>query len=208
MKNLLFVLFLFLSSAAFAQYKFMFLNRNPDKMVLPDSIVEKHQKYHMDNMGKLAKEGFLLVAGPFYTGGGIFIFDPSKGDLYQKLQADSAIINNRFVLEILDYKPIEGGLCPVGEEAKMVTYQFARFFPFSGSQVMNSPAISDQELTKLKNELDLVTYASFGEREGGMLIYNREEKSDLISNLSSVNGFKYRAEEKKLYIAEGSFCEQ
>lgn len=202
------LLLLFLSVLpAQAQYKFMFLNSNPDKMVLPDSMVQKHQKYHMKNMEKLATEGFLLVAGPFYTGGGIFIFDPAQGDLYENLKADSAIINNRFLLDIYDYEPILGGICAPGENYDMVTYQFVRLFPFSGSRVLQIPAISKEELDELSKELKLVTYARFSDGGGEILIYNQEERSDLIGRLRSVTDKTYRAEEKKLYIASGSFCE-
>ena len=202
-----FILFLSIQDAC-AQYQFMFLNSNPDKKELPKEMVEAHQKYHMENMSRLANEGFLLVAGPFYEKGGIFIFDPSKGNLYEKLLADSAIMNDRFILEILDYEPVLGGICPVGEDAEMVTYQFARFHPFSASQVLDRKALTKAEYLDLDSKLDLVTYARFGDRQGSILIYKGEEKSPNLQEIESVKDYGYRLEQKKLFIAKGSFCEK
>ena len=208
MKIFLLSVFLFFSIQLQAQYQFMFLNTNPDKKVLPDSIVQQHQKYHMANMEKLANEGFLLVAGPFYEKGGIFIFDPSKGDLYENLKGDSAVMNDRFLLEILEYKPVIGGICPLKDGYEMVTYQFARFHPFSGSLVNKTDPIQTYEIEMLKKELEIVTYAKFGERGGGILIYKSEEKAPILKALKGVKEYGFRLEEKKLYIAEGSFCEK
>jgi len=148
-----------------------------------------------------------LAAGPFHEKGGIFIFDPSLGDLNEKLQGDPAIMNNRFLLEIFDFKAIIGGVCPVGEEYEMVSYQFARFHPFSGSQINEKAAISTEELNDLRSKLEIISYAEFASGAGAILIYNADEKSEIISNLRVLNDFEYSLVEKKLYIAKGSFCE-
>jgi uncharacterized protein YciI len=186
----------------------MFLNTNPDKEQLSDSLVGKYQKGHRANMGKLSKEGFLLAAGPFHEKGGIFIFDPTKGNLNEKLAGDPSIMNNRFLLEIFEYEPLIGGVCPVGEDYEMVSYQFVRFHPFSGSQVRDKTPLTKEELAEIQKELDIVTYAKFPGGSGAILIYKKEEGSELVSNFEVLKKFEYRIEEKKLYIAKGSFCEK
>ncbi len=66
------------SSYVFGQsssYSFVFLNKKADAVQLPKEEGEKLMAGHMANIERLAKEGKLIVAGPFEGGGGIFIFN-------------------------------------------------------------------------------------------------------------------------------------
>lgn len=85
------------------QYFFVMLsggsNRNQDS-----ATAAQIQRGHMDNIGRLAKEGKLIVAGPFGDEGkwkGIFIFDaPNKEEVIQMLNSDPAISSGRLIYEI------------------------------------------------------------------------------------------------------------
>lgn len=85
------------------QYIFVMLisgpNRNQDS-----ATAAQIQKGHMENIGRLAKDGKLIVAGPFGDDGkwrGIFIFDvPTKEEVIQLLNSDPAISSGRLTYEI------------------------------------------------------------------------------------------------------------
>lgn len=85
------------------QYFFVMLisgpNRNQDS-----ATAAQIQKGHMENIGRLAKDGKLIVAGPFGDDGkwrGIFIFDvPTKEKVFQLLNTDPAISSGRLTYEI------------------------------------------------------------------------------------------------------------
>ncbi len=55
------------------KYFFVDLIPNPDKPELPKAAVDSIQAAHMQNIRKMAKDGVLMLAGPFEGGGGIFI---------------------------------------------------------------------------------------------------------------------------------------
>ena len=52
---------------------FVFLNKRTDLPALPKEESDKLMEGHMANIERLAKEGKLVVAGPFEGGGGIFV---------------------------------------------------------------------------------------------------------------------------------------
>lgn len=85
------------------QYFFVMLTKGPNRT--QDSTTAANlQKGHMDNMGKLAKEGKLIVAGPFGDDGdwrGIFILDCATKEEAEKLvKADPAVQAGRLGYEI------------------------------------------------------------------------------------------------------------
>lgn len=61
------------------QYFFVMLKRSTNREQIKDTaVIKRLQRGHMDNIGRLAKEGKLLVAGPFGDNGdwrGIFILN-------------------------------------------------------------------------------------------------------------------------------------
>lgn len=65
---------------------------------------EELQRAHLDNIGRLAEEGKLLVAGPFLDVGdlkGIYIFNVESVEEAQKLtETDPAIKAGRLVMEL------------------------------------------------------------------------------------------------------------
>ena len=57
-----------------------------------------------------------------------------------------------------------------------------------------------------KRLYQVIFYGAFSNREGGVLIYNGK-KEERLKELKCIKNKSFGMEEKKLYIAEGSFCE-
>lgn len=75
-------------------YQFVILKTGPSKIADKDSI-NKLFRGHMENIGRLADEGKLVVAGPFGKNDkqyrGLFIFKTDKVETENLLQTDPAI---------------------------------------------------------------------------------------------------------------------
>lgn len=85
------------------QYVMAFLKAGPNRS--QDSLeAAQLQRAHLDNIGRLAEEGKLSLAGPFLDGGelrGIYIFNVSTIEEARKLtETDPAIQQGRLVMEL------------------------------------------------------------------------------------------------------------
>ncbi|HNY56052.1 MAG TPA: YciI family protein [Chitinophagales bacterium] len=85
------------------QYYFVMLTKGNNRT--QDSVTAAQiQKAHLENIGRLANAGKIIVAGPFGDDGnwrGIFIFDAaSKEEVEQLLQTDPAVSAGRLAYEI------------------------------------------------------------------------------------------------------------
>ena len=85
------------------QYVMAFLKSGPNRS--QDSAeAAQLQRAHLDNIGRLAEEGKLSLAGPFLDGGelrGIYIFNVSGIEEAKKLtETDPAIQQGRLVMEL------------------------------------------------------------------------------------------------------------
>ncbi len=85
------------------QYVMAFLKAGPNRS--QDSLeAARLQKAHLDNISRMAKEGTLVLAGPFMDDGdirGIYIFDVQSIEEAEKLTAtDPAIQAGRLVMEL------------------------------------------------------------------------------------------------------------
>jgi len=80
-----------------------FLKRGPNRD-LPKAKADELQRAHMDNIGKLAEAGKLVLAGPFYGDGdlrGIYIFDVGSIEEAEALtNTDPAITAGSLVMEL------------------------------------------------------------------------------------------------------------
>jgi uncharacterized protein YciI len=86
-----------------SKYVMAFLKRGPIRS--QDSITAaKLQKAHLENIGRLVKEGKLVLAGPFFDDGeirGIYIFDVETIEEAKALtETDPAIKAGRLVMEL------------------------------------------------------------------------------------------------------------
>ena len=85
------------------QYYFVMLTKGNNRT--QDSVTAAQiQKAHLENIGRFANAGKIIVAGPFGDDGnlcGIFIFDAaSKEEVEQLLQTDPAVSAGRLAYEI------------------------------------------------------------------------------------------------------------
>lgn len=195
------------TNAQTKSYTFVFLNNKPDKEVLSKEKSDSIMTGHMANIGRLAKEGKLLTAGPFEGGGGIFILNTTSIDEANKwLSTDPGIKAKRWNLEVLPYTVRAGSVCPIGENYEMVFYQFVRFNP--GSDV--TPDILKQHnehLQKLAKDSLVITEGTFGEKLGGLLVLKADATKEVVEADPAIKAGSLKFEMKKLYVAKGSFCE-
>lgn len=211
MKNIFVLILLTISVSVAAQnksYTFVFLNNKPDKEVLSKEKSDSIMQGHMDNIGRLAKEGKLLAAGPFEGGGGIFILNTTSVDeANQWLATDPGVKAKRWNLEVFPFKVNTGGVCPVGEKYEMVFYQFVRF---SAEAKTNTDFIKqhNEYLQKLSKDGVVISEGSFDEKGNGVLILKADVTKEIIESDPAVKAGAQKFEMKKLYIAKGSFCEK
>lgn len=85
------------------QYVMAFLKAGPNRSQSKEEAMEL-QKAHLDNIGRMAREGSLVLAGPFLDGGdvrGIYIFDVKTIEEAKALtETDPAIQAGRLVMEL------------------------------------------------------------------------------------------------------------
>lgn len=198
-----------ISSATSAQnksYTFVFLNNKPDKEVLSKEKSDSIMTGHLNNIGRLAKEGKLLVAGPFEGGGGIFILNTtSVKEANDWLATDPGVQAKRWNLEVLPYTVRNGSVCPVGANYEMVFYQFVRFSAMG--DLKNKSQYADTFVQRLLKENFVIHAGLFGEAEG-IMILKADTAQETIGADAAVKGGSIKFEMKKLYIAKGSFCEK
>ncbi|MBR9998685.1 MAG: hypothetical protein KFF73_06930 [Cyclobacteriaceae bacterium] len=105
------------------KYVMAFLKRGPDRS--HDSVTAANlQKAHLENIRKMAEDGKLVLAGPFFGDGdlrGIYVFDVAGIEEAEKLtQSDPAIQAGRLVMEMKEwYGP--AGLKAVTEINQTIT---------------------------------------------------------------------------------------
>jgi uncharacterized protein YciI len=194
-------------------YTFVFLNARTDKQELPKEELDNLMKGHMANMERLANEGKLLVAGPFDGGGGIFIFNTTSVEEAQTwLSTDPGVQANRWRVEVLPYQPRIGSVCPVGKTYEMTTYTFIRFKSNIHKETVGDyPVLLKQHDDYIKSFAragNVITEGTFGDQEGSILIINGDVNQEALENDPGVKGGTLLFEQKKLWIAKGSFCEK
>ena len=196
---LIFILCLTLSHGfveAQEKYIWVFLNTNPDR----------------EEIGKLANEGKLLVAGPFNSGGGIFIMN--TGDMEKAkswILTDPAIRANRYRIEMFEWEPRIGGACLASEDAGMNEHMFVRYVPhITKFNVQESPRLfleHDRYLQKAMNSENVLAEGIFNNNDGGIIVFHNEvDRSVIMEDPTVIEGI-FIPEFKTIWIADGSFCE-
>jgi uncharacterized protein YciI len=209
--RIFFAAVLFLMAVPVAQgqsdsFVWVFLNTNPNRPVIPKAEAESLQSGHMANIGRLAKEGKLLVAGPFYTGGGIFVFRSTSADSVRLwVSTDPAVKAGRFLLDFYPYRPLVGSICAPGEKYTMTTYHSVRFAAVEG-RVSDGAKVLGEAMSGVSKADTLLASGSFG-REGGFMVFQNAVDSVRFAGLPSVSSGDVTFAVKKLFIAKGSFCE-
>jgi uncharacterized protein YciI len=192
------------------RYTFVFLHHKPSAEKLPKDQVERLMNGHLANIERLAKEGKLIVAGPFEGGGGIFILNTtSTKEAQEWLSSDPGIQSKRWDVEMLPFSTRIGSLCLAKEPYEMVTYRFIRL-----TESQSAPSAQLEEALKKHQDFvseqaengNLISEGVF-EPNGNVLILRDTTSNNLESDPAVKQGF-LSAETKKLWIAKGSFCEK
>jgi uncharacterized protein YciI len=217
----------FLSVYSYAQkgagrYTFVYLNTNPDRAELPQSKVDELQAGHMANIGRLIKERKMIAAGPFHTGGGIFIFDTNQAETEAVLSSDPAISANRFVIETYPFSMDMGEICTIWDKdesaVEMTTYFFMRFrnkFDSDGAYAMKTNRFTLDKLKEAQRklpEIEILGDLNFDGNQGQVVIFKGDEDkmSTYEQFFKTHKGLQSGIMDfyiKQLYFAKGVFCE-
>lgn len=203
------------------RYTFVFLNTNPDRAELPKEQVDSLQAGHIANINRLVKEQKMISAGPFYNGGGIFLFDTNKAETEAVLNSDPAIAAGRFKLEVYPFDLMEGKLCTLWHkdeaEVEMTTYFFVRFVPNKEDE--NIEAVKTNRFTEnilkelkqqYKDKAELVGAINLNTNEGQIIIYKSDLEGgveDLFASHELVKKGLMTYYQKRIYFPKGIFCE-
>lgn len=186
------------------EFYIVFLNKKEDKASLPEEEVKKLMDGHMANINRLAKEGKLWAAGPFEGGGGIFIFKATAmSDVQGWIMTDPAVVAGRWSVEIFPYHPRSGSVCAVGENYVMTNYFFVRYGVVEGKK---DEAESRRSYLASSGKI-VIAEAGLGDGNGSILVLKEEPSAEWLSGDPTVKAGIARPTLRKLFIAQGSFCE-
>jgi len=214
MKSILLTIVILSSRCVFAQaLVFVFLHHKVDKVELPKEQVGKIMEGHMANIKNMAKDGKLLVAGPFDEGGGIFIFNSSSvEEVTQWLNDDPGVKAQRWNVEVQRYQWHVGQPRLVSEPIEMTTYQFVRFIPYVAKFNINDmPELvkkHDDYLKEIQKTGNVVAEGTFGNTEGGILVIKGDLNKTVIESDPAVQEGLLEIEIKKWFVARGAFGEK
>ena len=180
---------------------------------MPKEQVDKIMQGHMVNINRLAKEGKLVVAGPFEGGGGIFILNTTSVDEAKEwLSTDPGIQANRWNVELLPYTPRIGGACAVGEKYEMIMYSFVRFTAtvskFTAATYPQILKRHEDYIKQINASGNVIAEGTFGDHDGGILIMKGSVTKELFENDPGVQEALLDLSIKSLWVAKGSFCEK
>jgi uncharacterized protein YciI len=193
------------------QYSFVFLHKKPDATSIPKEELDKIMQGHLANIERLAAEDKLKVAGPFEGGGGIFILNTTSVDEATLwLSTDPGIQAKRWNVEILSYTTQLGSVCSAKEPYEMVMYHFIRFHRVPKAEIKNADALLKEHtryVEKLQLDGNVITSGAF-KPNGDILILKGDLKKELTGSDPAVRAGILFVDQKKLWIAKGSFCEK
>lgn len=193
-------------------FLFVFLNTNPNKPVLPKEQVDSIMAGHMANISRLAAEGKLIAAGPFYDGGGIFVLSTaSKDSGWAWLKTDPGVQANRWVIEMMPYVPRIGSVCSVGKDFTMTSYTFVRYSPSQASKKTSAFDASGTHLEYIRTAVPMdsvVAEGVFSDGSGSILVLRGEWDQAVFLKEPAVESKTIDAVMRRIYIAMGAFCER
>ena len=184
---------------------FVFLNSKLDKAKISEDSAARLQNMHMSNIERMVEEKQLVVAGPFEGGGGIFIFNTADVVQAKKwLQSDPAVRANRWNIEYFRIDFIKGGACLAQPPYEMVIYNFDRINyinDIANYKMNSSDAAAWQEVSRVDSVLMV---GRFPLNDGGIIIYSSEIEPEMQKFFSTD---QVAFDKKKIWVAQGSFCE-
>lgn len=209
------------------RYTFVFLNTNPNKAEISKDAIDSLQNGHMNNINRLVKERKMIAAGPFYTGGGIFIFDTDLEETQAILNSDPAIAANRYILEVfsadvIPHNESDRALCTLWDkneaDVEMATnYYFVRYMPNREDE--NIDAVKTNRFTEeLMRSISrkhgpgtIVGALNLNPNEGELVIYKSDHEGGMESEFADhalVKSGLMTYYHKQIYFPKGVFCEK
>jgi len=191
---------------------FVFLNKRHDLPQLPKEESDKIMEGHMANIDRLAKEGKLIVAGPFDGGGGIFVLNAkSLEEAKGFLATDPGVKAERWNMEYLPVTFRVGKACAAKEPYEMITYHFIRYMlnltKFNVKDAPNTFRKHELYMKQLGQTGNIIAEATFGDKQGSILIMKGELDMRVVEASPAVQEQLLGIDVKKLWVAKGSFCE-
>ena len=193
-------------------YVLVFLNSNPHREVLPEHQLDSLQSAHMANINRLAKEGKLIVAGPFEGGGGIFVLQTADlAEARSWVQTDPAVQAKRFIVELFSYSPRIGSFCRVEGKITMASYHFVRY---TASDTASPSALKEAwadhriQVGQISSADSVLSEGILDGGRGAILIVKGKFDESLIREDPAVRGGYLEAAVKEIWIAHGALCEQ
>uniref|UniRef100_UPI004047E88B YciI family protein n=1 Tax=Roseivirga sp. TaxID=1964215 RepID=UPI004047E88B len=209
------------------RYTFVFLNTNPNKAEITKAAIDSLQNGHMNNINRLVKERKMIAAGPFYSGGGIFIFDTNLEDTQAILNSDPAIAANRYILEVfstdvIPHNESDKALCTLWDkneaDIEMATnYYFVRYLPNKEDE--NIAAVKTNRFTEeLMRSVSrkygpdaIIAALNLNNNEGQLIFYKSDKEGGMESEFGDhtlVKSGLMTYYHKQIYFPKGVFCEK
>lgn len=179
-------------------YTFVFLHKKQHTDSTSKEDVARLMEGHMANIDRLAAEGKLLAAGPFEGGGGMFVLNTtSPAQAKEWLSTDPGVQAKRWDVEILPYTPVTGKVCKAIAPYEMVAYHFYRVSSKNNKEASHLQKVMDD----LSQTPEMIAHGRFGKEDEFFIVRN-------VIALQHSDKNNFNAEQKKLWIAKGSFCEK
>ena len=174
MKKILFILPIMLISIMLSsltlgaqELYLVYLHTNPNRVTLPECDINALQEGHLNNIQRLYNEGKLILAGPFDSGGGIFILKTkSYEEALELLKTDPAIAANRYNVETMPLGVQKGMICSQEEPFEMIAFNFIEYRPVDGSEA-SIPYLDQMEHAKK----DIVVFSAAISQEDDRIGY-------------------------------------
>lgn len=216
----LFVFFLLLlfSAPTFAgdstRYFLVFLNPYPNLKMVDDSTYMVIQKKHLEDMTRLQQSGFLVAAGPFEGGGGVFIVRAhSQTEVSDSMKTDISVSANRVIPEIYPMNFYRGKLCE-GNGDDMRSYEALRLNNIRFGQKDCSPDRIKQEIdgwiANAEKQGKVIFVCTLGGEvpESVLIVADIPEKKRVATkHYQPKEPTAFIAILKNFFIAHGTFCE-
>lgn len=200
------------------RYTFVFLNTNEERAELPQAQDDSLQAGHMANIKRLVKDRKMIAAGPFYDGGGIFIFDTGLPETQAVLNTDPAIAAGRYKLEVLPFNMEMGKICAPWdvpeEDVTMTSYYIARYsnkFESFGTGTSKYTARHMRDAQRKFAGLHVHGTLKFDGNQGQVVIFEAPESEAYEAYFAKhklVQKGQMDVYVRRIYFPKGIFCEK
>ncbi|KYG75067.1 hypothetical protein EV198_0402 [Roseivirga ehrenbergii] len=208
------------------RYTFVFLNTNPNKAEISQAAIDSLQTGHMNNINRLVKDKKMIAAGPFFTGGGVFLFDTNVEETKTILNSDPAIAADRYILEVFSTDPIPHNavkktLCTLWDKNEAdvemaMNYYFVRYK--SNKENEDIAAVKTNRFTEnlirsvshKSGQNTIIGALNLNENEGQLIFYQSNIEGGIEADFAAHELVKkglMTYEHSQIYFPKGVFCE-